>query len=63
MVGYLEAGSEQIGGRVRKDGTTKLMLDLWVRHLLLFPNSLFSEFFLTHAPESAHLNGVHTGKM
>jgi len=59
----LEAGSEQKDGTVKKDSTTELMLDLWVRHLLLFPNSLFSELFPVHAPESAHLNGVHAGKM
>ena len=63
MDGDLEAGSKQKEGRVKKDGTTKLSLDLWVRHLLLFPNSLFSEFFPAHALESAHLNGVHAGKM
>lgn len=50
-------------GRVKKDGTTKLILDLWVRHFLLFPNSLFSQFFPAHAPESAHLNGMHAGEM
>lgn len=57
------AGSEQIGRRVKKGGATKFILDLWVRHLLLFPNSLFSEFFTAHASESAHPNRVHAGKI
>lgn len=63
MDGDLEADSKKKDGRVKKDNTAKLKLDLWVRYLLLFPNSLFPKFVPAHVPESAHLNGVHAGKI